>query len=89
MTNTVIRPVIGGNVVSANGYGSPGLEIGPVPVFVDGVPHDERAGEAAKVLGEKTVTIVVNLGTGEQHEFTMWTCDFSAEYVKINAAYRT
>ncbi len=66
-----------------------GVEIGPVAVFVDGVPHDERAGEAAKVLDEKTVTIVVNLGTGDAHEFTMWTCDFSAEYIKINAEYRT
>jgi glutamate N-acetyltransferase/amino-acid N-acetyltransferase len=66
-----------------------GVEIGPVAVFVDGVPHDERADEAATVLKENTVTIVVNLGTGGSHEFTMWTCDFSAEYVKINAAYRT
>jgi glutamate N-acetyltransferase/amino-acid N-acetyltransferase len=66
-----------------------GVEIGPVAVFVNGVPHDERAGEAAKVLDENTVTLVVNLGTGGSHEFTMWTCDFSAEYVKINAAYRT
>jgi len=66
-----------------------GVEIGPVALFVDGVPHDERAGEAASVLAGKTVTIVVNLGTGGSHEFTMWTCDFSEEYIKINAAYRT
>jgi glutamate N-acetyltransferase/amino-acid N-acetyltransferase len=66
-----------------------GVEIGPVALFVDGVPHDERADDAAKVLDEKTVTIVVDLGTGGPHEATMWTCDFSAEYVRINSEYRT
>jgi glutamate N-acetyltransferase / amino-acid N-acetyltransferase len=66
-----------------------GVKIGPVHLFVDGVPHDERADEAATVLGEKTVTIVVDLGTGGRHDATMWTCDFSAEYVRINSEYRT
>ena len=31
----------------------------------------------------------IDLGTGGSHEATMWTCDFSAEYVRINAEYRT
>jgi glutamate N-acetyltransferase/amino-acid N-acetyltransferase len=57
--------------------------IGDVPLFVAGVPHDERAGLAAEV------SVTVDLGTGGAHEATMWTCDFSAEYVKINAEYRT
>jgi glutamate N-acetyltransferase/amino-acid N-acetyltransferase len=35
------------------------------------------------------MTITVDLGTGGHDEATMWTCDFSAEYVKINAEYRT
>ena len=35
------------------------------------------------------MTIAVDLGTGGAHEATMWTCDFSAEYVRINAEYRT
>jgi len=35
------------------------------------------------------VTVVVDLGMGGLHAATMWTCDFSAEYVKINAEYRT
>jgi len=39
------------------------------------------------LLGEGTVT--VDLGTGGRHDATMWTCDFSAEYVRINAEYRT
>jgi glutamate N-acetyltransferase/amino-acid N-acetyltransferase len=41
------------------------------------------------VLQDKTVTVAVDLGTGGPHEATMWTCDFSAEYVRINAEYRT
>jgi glutamate N-acetyltransferase/amino-acid N-acetyltransferase len=62
--------------------------IGDVPLFVAGVPHDERAGLAAEVLRSAELSVTVDLGTGGAHA-TMWTCDFSAEYVKINAEYRT
>ncbi len=63
--------------------------IGQVPLFVVGVPHDERADSAADVLRAAEVSVTVDLGTGGAHEATMWTCDFSAEYVRINAEYRT
>ncbi len=69
--------------------GGASVAIGDVAVFVHGVPHDERAAAAATVLEAKEVTIAVDLGTGGAHEATMWTCDFSAEYVRINAEYRT
>jgi glutamate N-acetyltransferase/amino-acid N-acetyltransferase len=65
------------------------VAIGAVPVFVTGTPHDERAGLAAEALNAPAVTVTVDLGTGGPHEATMWTCDFSAEYVRINAEYRT
>jgi glutamate N-acetyltransferase/amino-acid N-acetyltransferase len=65
------------------------VSIGDVPLFVRGVPHDERAGAAAEVLRAAEIRITVDLGTGGAHDATMWTCDFSAEYVKINAEYRT
>jgi glutamate N-acetyltransferase/amino-acid N-acetyltransferase len=65
------------------------VSVGSVPVFVAGVPHDERADQAAIVLQDKTVTVAVDLGTGGPHDATMWTCDFSAEYVRINAEYRS
>lgn len=65
------------------------VRIGDVDLFVNGVPFDERADSAAMVLQQKQMVITVNLGTGGTHEATMWTCDFSAEYVKINAEYRT
>ena len=65
------------------------VSIGSVPLFTSGVPHDERADDAAKVLAAKEMTITVDLGTGGRHDATMWTCDFSADYVRINAEYRT
>ena len=65
------------------------VSVGPVALFVQGVPHDERADDAASVMRAKDVTVAVDLGTGGGHTATMWTCDFSAEYVRINAEYRT
>lgn len=65
------------------------VTIGDVAVFVAGVPHDERAPAAATVLGASDVSITVDLGLSGAHAATMWTCDFSAEYVRINAEYRT
>jgi glutamate N-acetyltransferase/amino-acid N-acetyltransferase len=65
------------------------VAIGDVPLFVTGTPHDDRADQAAKVLNAPAVTVTVDLGTGGTHDATMWTCDFSAEYVRINAEYRT
>jgi glutamate N-acetyltransferase/amino-acid N-acetyltransferase len=65
------------------------VSIDDVRLFVKGVPHDERADEAAARLARPDVTIAVDLGAGGTHDATMWTCDFSAEYVRINAEYRT
>jgi glutamate N-acetyltransferase/amino-acid N-acetyltransferase len=65
------------------------VSIGPVHVFVAGVPHDERADAAAEVMKAAEIAVAVDLGAGGSHTATMWTCDFSAEYVKINAEYRT
>jgi glutamate N-acetyltransferase/amino-acid N-acetyltransferase len=65
------------------------VRIGDVDLFVNGVPYDERSEAAARVLQHAQMTITVDLGTGGHDEATMWTCDFSAEYVKINAEYRT
>ena len=63
--------------------------VGPVAVFVGGVPHDDRADQAAEVLRGREVDVTVDLGTGGPHHATMWTCDLSADYVRINAEYRT
>jgi glutamate N-acetyltransferase/amino-acid N-acetyltransferase len=63
--------------------------IGPVVLFDQGVPYDDRAPDAARILSEREILIAVNLGMGGPHAAMMWTCDLSAEYVRINAEYRT
>jgi glutamate N-acetyltransferase/amino-acid N-acetyltransferase len=65
------------------------VRIGPVELFSDGSPHDERAPEAAVYLEGAEIDLFVDLGTGGRGEGRMWTCDLSADYVRINAEYRT
>ncbi len=48
--------------------------------------YTEAAGQA--VLSKEEFTITVKLGRGKYVE-TLWTCDFSHDYVTINADYRT
>ena len=50
------------------------------------LPLDERA--AHRRLLEKNVPIVIDLHNGE-NTARLWTCDFTKEYVHINASYRT
>jgi glutamate N-acetyltransferase/amino-acid N-acetyltransferase len=65
------------------------VRIGPVELFSAGAPHDERAPEAAEYLKGTEIVVEVDLGTGGPGRSQMWTCDLSAEYVRINAEYRT
>ena len=65
------------------------VRVGPVVLFDDGVPFDDRAAQAATYLAGTDIEVEVNLGAGGSHEATVWTCDLSAEYVAINADYRT
>jgi glutamate N-acetyltransferase/amino-acid N-acetyltransferase len=65
------------------------VRIGDVELFADGRPFDERAEEASRHLQQRDVTLQVDLGTGGRSAARMWTCDLSADYVKINAEYRT
>jgi glutamate N-acetyltransferase/amino-acid N-acetyltransferase len=65
------------------------VRIGAVELFRDGAPYDERAEEAATYLKGRDVTVEVDLGTGGNGRSRMWTCDLTAEYVRINADYRT
>ncbi|HVH26410.1 MAG TPA: bifunctional glutamate N-acetyltransferase/amino-acid acetyltransferase ArgJ [Vicinamibacterales bacterium] len=62
--------------------------IGPTMLFKDGQPHDEAADEAATYLKGTDIALSVDLGAGPASS-TVWTCDLSAEYVRINADYRT
>jgi glutamate N-acetyltransferase/amino-acid N-acetyltransferase len=65
-----------------------GVMIGPVVLFKDGRPYDDAAPEAATYLNQKEVEVAVDLGAGSASS-TVWTCDLSADYVRINAEYRT
>jgi glutamate N-acetyltransferase / amino-acid N-acetyltransferase len=65
------------------------VRIGPVELFSGGAPHDERSPEAATYLKGTDIEVEVDLGTGGSGCWRMWTCDLSAEYVRINAEYRT
>jgi glutamate N-acetyltransferase / amino-acid N-acetyltransferase len=65
------------------------VEVGDVLLFKDGQPYDENAPAAAKLLQDSDIDIHVDLGTGGSGEATAWTCDLSAEYVRINGEYRT
>jgi glutamate N-acetyltransferase/amino-acid N-acetyltransferase len=65
------------------------VRVGPVVLFEGGRPFDERAPAAAEYLGGTDLEIEVGLGTGGVHRATVWTCDLSKEYVRINAEYRT
>jgi glutamate N-acetyltransferase / amino-acid N-acetyltransferase len=64
------------------------VTIGSIVLFRDGRPYDEAAPQAAEYLKRKDLTVSVDLGAGRASS-TVWTCDLSAEYVRINADYRT
>ena len=65
------------------------VRVGGVLLFENGLPHDDAAPEAADHLQGTDVQIDVDLGTGGGGAATIWTCDLSAEYVRINGEYRT
>jgi glutamate N-acetyltransferase/amino-acid N-acetyltransferase len=65
------------------------VQIGSLVLFENGRPFDELAPKAAEYLMGKDLAITVDLGAGGSDRATVWTCDLSAEYVKINAEYRT
>jgi glutamate N-acetyltransferase / amino-acid N-acetyltransferase len=64
------------------------VTIGSIVLFENGRPYDDRAPQAAEYLKAADVSVGVDLGVGSAAS-TVWTCDLSAEYVKINAEYRT
>ena len=65
------------------------VRIGPAILFADDTVFADREPAAADHLSGKEVEVEVNLGTGGSGEATVWTCDLSAQYVRINADYRT
>jgi len=64
------------------------VTIGPTVLFRNGRPFDDAAPEAAEYLKRADIVVGVDLGSGSAGS-TVWTCDLSADYVRINADYRT
>ncbi len=63
--------------------------IGEADVFSGGKPHPENEEEAhLHLLQKHEVHLGVDLAAGDASA-EAWTCDFSADYVRINADYRS
>jgi glutamate N-acetyltransferase/amino-acid N-acetyltransferase len=64
------------------------ISIGDVEVFRNGEPSDFVLEDAEAQMSHDDLTITLTLGEGE-YSWTAYTCDFSYDYVKINAEYHT
>ena len=86
-----------GRILAAIGYaGIDDLDVDNMELYLGDVLVAEKGGRAASYLEEQgaaimkesdiLVRVVLNRG---QSDVTIWTCDFSYDYVKINADYRS
>ena len=86
-----------GRILAAIGYaGVESLDVNAMQLYLGDVLVAEQGGRAqsyeeaqgAAVMKEPEITVRVVLNRG-QSAATVWTCDFSYDYVKINADYRS
>ena len=86
-----------GRILAAIGYaGVKNLEVEKIQVWLDdvqickdgGAAADYTEAEGARVMAQPEITIRVDLGRGQAKD-TVYTCDLSYDYVKINADYRS
>ena len=86
-----------GRILAAIGYaGVTDLDVNALQVYLGDVLVAEQGGRAASyteaqgaaVMKEADIVVRVVLNRGHA-DATVWTCDFSYDYVKINAEYRT
>lgn len=84
-----------GRIICAVGYSEANvipektsLYIGNVKVVDGGLPLNIDEEALRTVMSEHDIVVTVDLGMGEE-KATVWTCDFSYEYVKINGEYHT
>ncbi len=65
------------------------MHIGDVPVTQRGQRHPDYSEEQAKAhMQQPEITLSINMGVG-QGSATVWTCDFTEGYIRINADYRS
>jgi len=85
-----------GRIIAALGRSKADFDQNRVAIFFDDVLMVENGlgkdktveAKATEVLRLKRFTVTVDLGAGEG-AFSVYTCDFSLDYVKINADYRS
>ena len=65
------------------------VRMGPAVLYENDTVCADQEPLAADYLKGEEIEVEVNLGTSGVFEATVWTCDLSAEYVRINADYRT
>ncbi len=86
-----------GRIRAAIGYADiPDLDVQRLKLYLDDVLVAEHGGRAASYIEEDgqrimqqndiTIRVILDRGTAAA---TVWTCDFSYDYVKINASYRS
>ena len=84
-----------GRILCAAGYS--GIQFDPykvnldmqgTPVVRNGMDAGTPEEELVKLVSTKEVRLDLDLGAGTG-AFTVWTCDFTYDYVKINADYHT
>jgi len=86
-----------GRILVAVGYaGIDDLDVGSLQLYLDDVLVAENGGrarsyheqEGKRIMKQSEITVRVVLNRGKAST-TVWTCDFSYDYVKINSDYRS
>ncbi|MFA7240264.1 MAG: bifunctional glutamate N-acetyltransferase/amino-acid acetyltransferase ArgJ [Sulfuricellaceae bacterium] len=86
-----------GRILAAIGYaGIADLDVSRIKLYLGDVLVAENGGRApdyreengSRVMQEAEITVRIELNRGSVSA-TVWTCDFSYDYVKINAEYRS
>lgn len=86
-----------GRILAAIGYaGIDDLDVNGVQIYLDDVLIAENGGRATayreedgqRVMNQSEITVRVVLNRGVAST-TVWTCDFSYDYVRINSDYRS
>jgi glutamate N-acetyltransferase/amino-acid N-acetyltransferase len=62
--------------------------VGEVPLVRAGIPAGVNQERAKRAFDSGELTLRLDLGMGEAGT-TLWTCDLTQEYVRINAEYHT
>jgi glutamate N-acetyltransferase/amino-acid N-acetyltransferase len=89
-------PNLGRILAAVGNAGIHDLDPSRINLFLGDVLVSEHGGRAAsytedqgqRVMKEAEITVRVQLGRGKEST-TVWTCDFSYDYIKINADYRS